>query len=464
MFSRKSSAFCLVLLFSIVSTAPAQDGFYDNLFLGNFNENPFIEFAQPDETAFHRIDSAYDQLNMCIDGKTVFRVYGWAEVDALVVDETGVRAKDKLNIVDDNGRGVEIAVPFFEDSLRITNLPSTGVGSAVYINENRIGVGSGDDSGAETSISSGKIRCSDADFSAISLETEATNEFWTLSNAEGFHGNLRLWEFDAHGFQDGSGFFFGHDDFLGTVFTVADDNVNKALLDPSRLNFLNDNNVNGGISLAQNDIVFFGRANKPNPAEMLKLENDNGVFMSLKTAANNWTFLNDRGGRFVVSVAGTGGPEFTLRPDGGLKIGPGGAANFDLLADGNLTIAGTLNQSSDRNLKKNFSDVDHGEVLCKVLEMPVTTWQYKKAEGEQRHMGPMAQDFYAAFQLGASDKTISTADSLGVSLAAIKGLNGKVTQLVEQKDEQIAELQEQLRKQQLLIESMLERLETVESN
>ena len=35
--------------------------------------------------------------------------------------------------------------------------------------------------------------------------------------------------------------------------------------------------------------------------------------------------------------------------------------------------------------------------------------------------GPMAQDFYAAFGLGNSDKSIGLLDASGVALAAIQG-------------------------------------------
>ena len=38
----------------------------------------------------------------------------------------------------------------------------------------------------------------------------------------------------------------------------------------------------------------------------------------------------------------------------------------------------------------------------------------------------MAQDFYAAFGLGADDKHITTVDEGGVALAAIQGLNQKL--------------------------------------
>jgi hypothetical protein len=54
-------------------------------------------------------------------------------------------------------------------------------------------------------------------------------------------------------------------------------------------------------------------------------------------------------------------------------------------------------------------------------------------------MGPMAQDFYAAFQLGESDKGIDTVDADGVALAAIQGVNALLTE----KDGQIAALREE---------------------
>jgi hypothetical protein len=38
----------------------------------------------------------------------------------------------------------------------------------------------------------------------------------------------------------------------------------------------------------------------------------------------------------------------------------------------------------------------------------------------------VAQDFHAAFGLGADDKRIATLDSSGVALAAIQGLNQKL--------------------------------------
>jgi len=42
-----------------------------------------------------------------------------------------------------------------------------------------------------------------------------------------------------------------------------------------------------------------------------------------------------------------------------------------------------------------------------------------------RHVGPMAQDFYAAFKVGEDDKHITSIDEDGVALAAIKALHAE---------------------------------------
>lgn len=56
----------------------------------------------------------------------------------------------------------------------------------------------------------------------------------------------------------------------------------------------------------------------------------------------------------------------------------------------------------------------------------------KKQNDSIRHIGPMAQDFCAAFEVGHDDKRISTIDADGVALASIQALY----QLVKEKDVQ----------------------------
>ena len=64
----------------------------------------------------------------------------------------------------------------------------------------------------------------------------------------------------------------------------------------------------------------------------------------------------------------------------------------------------------------------------------------KGADPSNKHIGPMAQDFHAAFELGTDDKTINTSDAQGVALAAIQGLY----QLLQEKDAEIADLEARL--------------------
>jgi hypothetical protein len=107
----------------------------------------------------------------------------------------------------------------------------------------------------------------------------------------------------------------------------------------------------------------------------------------------------------------------------------------------------SFHQTSDRNAKKNFQHVNAQEVLAKVAALPITQWQYKAEPGAE-HIGPMAQDFRAAFGLGGDDKHITTVDADGVALAAIQGLNQKL----EEKNQEIKTLSERLEKLETMIQ------------
>jgi len=89
-----------------------------------------------------------------------------------------------------------------------------------------------------------------------------------------------------------------------------------------------------------------------------------------------------------------------------------------------LTFAQISPDESDRNVKEGFESVDPREILVAVAALPIERWSYR---GETaRHLGPMAQDFAAAFGLGADDRHIFPLDAAGVALAALQGLHGLV--------------------------------------
>jgi hypothetical protein len=63
----------------------------------------------------------------------------------------------------------------------------------------------------------------------------------------------------------------------------------------------------------------------------------------------------------------------------------------------------------------------------------------------------MAQDFYAAFNVGEDEKHITTVDADGVALAAIQGLNQKL----EQKNAEVAELKRELEKLKHVVDKLV---------
>jgi hypothetical protein len=87
---------------------------------------------------------------------------------------------------------------------------------------------------------------------------------------------------------------------------------------------------------------------------------------------------------------------------------------------------------SDRALKTGVAPVDPDQVLARVAALPIATWSYTFDDPAIRHIGPMAQDFAAAFGVGANDRTIHPIDGQGVALAAIQALHGEVAALREE--------------------------------
>ncbi|MGH2614267.1 MAG: tail fiber domain-containing protein [Thermomicrobiales bacterium] len=88
--------------------------------------------------------------------------------------------------------------------------------------------------------------------------------------------------------------------------------------------------------------------------------------------------------------------------------------------------------TSDRALKANFGSVDRQDMLQRVRNLPISTWNYTSDDPAVRHIGPMAQDFVAAFGVGSDDRHIHPIDGQGVALAAIQGLAVELERLREE--------------------------------
>lgn len=142
-----------------------------------------------------------------------------------------------------------------------------------------------------------------------------------------------------------------------------------------------------------------------------------------------YNYYGDSSGAHHVINAGGGTSRLTVGYGFiGLNVGGvGGAPTIQRLLASNtgVTVNGTFNNQSDRNAKADFESIHTADILDRVLTLPVSKWSYKDDPGI-RHIGPMAQDFHAAFAVGTDEKHIAPMDEGGVALAAIQGLNAKV--------------------------------------
>jgi len=111
--------------------------------------------------------------------------------------------------------------------------------------------------------------------------------------------------------------------------------------------------------------------------------------------------------------------EFRARAPGGVYFHSNSHASTGV----HLAAGGTSWQVvSDRAIKENYSPVDGEETLRRLASLPISTWNLKSQDPSIRHIGPVAQDFHAAFGYGESDSAINMEDSDGVALTAIQAL------------------------------------------
>jgi hypothetical protein len=187
-------------------------------------------------------------------------------------------------------------------------------------------------------------------------------------------------------------------------------------------------------------------ADKDHTTAMGKFASNNGfsgtfVWSDASATASADTFRN------------TANNEFALRATGGFRF----RTNLTGTTGCNLPAgSGVFNCTSSRLTKENFNPA--ADVLGKLRKIPVTSWNYI-SEGQQvRHLGPMAEDFFAQFSLGTGNTSIGVQDLAGVSIAAVKELDAQL----QEKDAEIQRLQNEvktLRTNQSDIEKRLEAIE-----
>jgi hypothetical protein len=233
-----------------------------------------------------------------------------------------------------------------------------------------------------------------------------------------------------------SGTFSGNG---GGLANLAAANLNGVLPPNSQVRFVGDR-TNGFAS----SVVFVNNTNtSANAGSALRVQNDGGnsPFGALSVSAN---------------VSSTATNSLIA------QFGNASAWVLSITNDGSVYSAGDVyargvKLTSDRNAKEKFTAVDAKTVLDKVAALPMSEWDYKNEPGV-RHLGPVAQDFHAAFGLNGGDDThISVVDEGGVALAAIQGLNQKLEDQgaeLKQKQTEIMELKAHVAELKALVNTL----------
>lgn len=160
------------------------------------------------------------------------------------------------------------------------------------------------------------------------------------------------------------------------------------------------------------------------------------------------------------TFASFGDHTFSVRASGGTRIysDPNATTGVELAAG-----SGSWSTLSDRNAKTNIATVSPLQVLERLAGLPIATWNYRTQAAGVRHMGPMAQDFFAAFGLGENERTISGVDADGVLMAAVQGLNEVVQTQTKRLAAENAALRERLEQQEKRLNEVEARLERIEA-
>lgn len=101
--------------------------------------------------------------------------------------------------------------------------------------------------------------------------------------------------------------------------------------------------------------------------------------------------------------------------------------------------------TSSRAVKTNIHPVEPEQALDGVQSMEIATWEYEGEDGDgagMTHIGPMAEDFHDAFDVGSSEKHINSINADGAAFAAIQGLSEEVDNTQEELEDTRGKLQE----------------------
>ncbi len=232
---------------------------------------------------------------------------------------------------------------------------------------------------------------------------------------------------------------FGNADNQAMYATIGGGNLNKVEASYGAIGGGNTNSVSGldayigggnnNVAAGNGAVVGGGGHNTASGIEstvaggFANIAQGNTSFAAgyIAEALTNGSFVWSDQGSSSVHVKSTVPNEFVARASGGVFFysNPAMTSGVRLVAG-----SGTWSSLSDRHMKTGIVPIDGARILDKVAALPVSEWSYTSERGV-RHIGPMAQDFYAAFGVGEDDRHITTIDEDGVALAAVKALHAE---------------------------------------
>lgn len=187
----------------------------------------------------------------------------------------------------------------------------------------------------------------------------------------------------------------------------------------------------------------------------LRLEQDD----SAGFAAQTWDLAGNETNFFLRNVTGGSQLPFRVFPDAGddLLIMRNGRVGINTenpaaqlhVAGGDLRVDGTVYQLSSRAAKTDLTAMDAGRMLELLSSLDLFNWRYQSASSQGLHFGPTAEDFYALFGLGESDRHISVSDMAGVALGAAQALQ----QELAAKDEELEQLNARLERLERMLDA-----------
>jgi len=223
----------------------------------------------------------------------------------------------------------------------------------------------------------------------------------------------------------------------------------------SGTNALYSNTTGGGNSAIGDLALYSNTTGSSNSAIGASALNSNTTGFG-NTASGTNALINNNGdnntasGNGALGTNGTGSNNTAIGAETGVSIGNlnnataigyGAVVNAsNKIRLGNTLVTVIEGQvaytfSSDKNQKENFRAVDGKEVLRKISEFELTSWNYKGNDPKAiRHYGPMAQDFFAAFGhdgVGAigTETTINSGDMAGILIVAVQALGKENAEL-----------------------------------